>query len=377
MHDVAAGQWKLELVWSVIYFSAFAVLLLYRKLLPQVLSEHKTLLLLLLWTGISVIWSADPGLSFRKFIALIGSAVVGLVLSLRFRLHEQARLLAASMAIAALISLVVSLKSPAMFPATEQAGDAWHGIFSHKNVLGRAMAFGAISALCIIKRRVSSLAAVSAFLAFAYLIFRAHSQTAMAVTLIACLLVACSLMACWKWRDLVGGGALLSLLVMSCVAIAAVHLGLIAGWFHRDLTLTGRSKIWEFAWLNVMQRPLLGYGYSGFWWVASDSRQTLSLLHYATPHAHNGFLDLSLQIGFVGTLLFAAGWIVNWIAAFRHLRAADGADRWPVIFLTCMLIYSCTENSLLVPNSLLWIVYISTAFGLSSQSRYITGGVQA
>ena len=155
----------------------------------------------------------------------------------------------------------------------------------------------------------------------------------------------------------------------ACAAAVASHAESVAAWLQRDLTLTGRAKIWELAWLSVERNPLLGYGYNAYWWVSGDSYQTLALLRYATPHAHNGFLDLTLQIGLIGAALFAVVWINSMFAALRFLRSSADAERWPVLFLSCLLLYSFTENGLMIPNSLLWIMFVAATVGLSREMR--------
>lgn len=372
-HDVAGGQWELEVVWAVVYLSAGALLLMYRTLLMDVIGHNKLLVLLLCWTALSVLWSEDPAVSARKFVALGGSTLFGLALAFRFRLRELAMLVAGSMAIAAVISLVVSLCNPAAFPVTEQAGDAWNGIFSHKNVLGRSMAFGAIAFLSWPGRDLQSyIVSLGGFGLCAWLIVRSHSQTAMLVIICALTLVLFAAVARWRWRESVGVGVLAILPATAGATLVATHAEPIAAWLHRDITLTGRAKIWDLAWLSVAQHPLLGYGYSAYWWISGDSFQTLALLHYATPHAHNGVLDLALQIGLVGVVLVGALWMLNWLAALKHLRLSENGERWPVLFLTCLIVYSFTESTLLVPNSLLWIMFVAVAVGLSCETRQRT-----
>ncbi|HEX8926486.1 MAG TPA: O-antigen ligase family protein [Terriglobales bacterium] len=369
-HDVAGGQWELETAWAIAYVSVAAFLLLHRSLLLGVFIKNKLLLVLLCWAALSAAWSADAAVTLRKFAALFGSALFGVAVALRFRLREQAMLVAVSMAIAAAISVAISLYDPAMFPSTEQAVSSWNGIFSHKNVLGRSMAFGAIAFLAWPRRSLPSWAfSLGGFALCGFLIIRSHSQTAMLVTLCALVLVCSAPVARWRWRDALGAGTLLLLPATACAAAVASHAESVAAWLQRDLTLTGRARIWELAWLSVERNPLLGYGYSAYWWVSDESYQTLGLLHYATPHAHNGFLDLTLQIGLIGAALFAVVWIRSLFAALRFLRSSADAELWPVLFLSCLLLYSFTENALMIPNSLLWIMFVAVAVGLSREMR--------
>lgn len=67
--------------------------------------------------------------------------------------------------------------------------------------------------------------------------------------------------------------------------------------FGRDESLTGRNEIWDRLMPYVDSRPLFGHGYGGFW--TDEMRQTTD----AT--AHNGYLDIILNMGIVGLFLFA------------------------------------------------------------------------
>jgi exopolysaccharide production protein ExoQ len=67
----------------------------------------------------------------------------------------------------------------------------------------------------------------------------------------------------------------------------------------RDATLTGRTDIWAGLLPDLMRQPMLGYGFSGFWTIARINEHQIG-------EAHNGYLDVCLQLGVVGLLLTAA-----------------------------------------------------------------------
>jgi O-antigen ligase len=159
------------------------------------------------------------------------------------------------------------------------------------------------------------------------------------------------------------------LLIVACapaVWIAFAQGDTLLASLHRDVTFTGRARIWSFALLSFFRQPWLGYGYGAFWWVSSESRQALALIGYPTPHAHNGFLDLGLQLGFLGIALFLAGWVVALSRAVRNVHTTTApSSRWPLLYLLFVVFYSLTENSLLAPNSLLWILYVAACCRVS------------
>ena len=57
----------------------------------------------------------------------------------------------------------------------------------------------------------------------------------------------------------------------------------------------------------ISKRPLLGYGYGGFWrGLSGESGNVISYVGFGVPHAHSGYLNIWLQIGAVGLGLFLA-----------------------------------------------------------------------
>lgn len=61
----------------------------------------------------------------------------------------------------------------------------------------------------------------------------------------------------------------------------------------REETLTGRSEIWETLIPYALKEPIIGYGFGGFW---TNEMKKIAIV----GHAHNGYLDMILSLGFVG-----------------------------------------------------------------------------
>lgn len=361
-HEVVEGTPGLQLLWAGFYVIVALLLIPCAKTISVVLAENKSLALLLVLCLVSAAWFADPAVTLRKSAALIGTSLLGLLLALRFDLRGQLCLIAASLGIAAIASLIAALFFPSSFPATEFAPAAWNGIFSHKNLLGRSMCLGTLAFLSLERRGLQSylLSFIGAAFCFAMLL-ASHSQTALIVLLAMLLLMAALKLFSCEWRRALGSALLLLVGCLPLVWIAIAQRSELAVLLGRNSTMTGRTRIWEVAALSIAQRPWLGYGYGAFWWVASESRQAIALIGYPTPHAHNGFLDLALQLGFVGLVAFAAVSLFAFIAAVHYLRSNPGREaQWPLLYLVFTVLYSFSESSLLAPNSLVWILFIAS-----------------
>lgn len=107
--------------------------------------------------------------------------------------------------------------------------------------------------------------------------------------------------------------------------------------FGRDETLTGRSDIWTTLVPYAMQKPILGYGHGGFW---TDAMRQLT-----SSHAHNGYLDVVLNLGFVGLLLF----IIFLMFCSRKAQKIMIKDfDWGVLlicFLLIIVVHNIAESS--------------------------------
>ena len=76
----------------------------------------------------------------------------------------------------------------------------------------------------------------------------------------------------------------------------------------KDVTLTGRTILWESAGKLISERPLFGVGYAGFWRIENSDAQFLwdamDVEQGAPFNFHNTPLDLMVNVGIVGMLLF-------------------------------------------------------------------------
>jgi O-antigen ligase len=95
------------------------------------------------------------------------------------------------------------------------------------------------------------------------------------------------------------------LLVATGVTVFTAQVDLLTSLLGRSATLSGRTDIWASAWDAASTRPLHGYGFGGVW--GSDVPPTDEIwrqLRFEAFHAHNGYLDLFLQVGLIGIALF-------------------------------------------------------------------------
>ena len=165
----------------------------------------------------------------------------------------------------------------------------------------------------------------------------------------------------------IGIGTLQPFLGGSSVVSTASVLG-------RDATLTGRTDIWAGLIPDVMSNPILGSGFGSFWIPATREAHQIG-------EAHNGYLDVVLETGFVG-LLFTAILLLSSCRQAQKVMAHDfDWGSLTICFLVMALVHNITESSI---NSLasgltailLFLVVISTGATSSRTAKENAGRIQ-
>jgi exopolysaccharide production protein ExoQ len=323
---------------------------------------------------LSSLWSLAPGLSFYHGLQLLMTMLVGLVLRERFGLAGVAKLLWAALGIALLLSLGVSL---ANVPGTRMWEGEWMGVFGHKNVLGAAMTLLVYTsaALAWLGWRPFLCVAIAGLAGFVLLM--SWSGAAM-ITLFA---VAVSSIAISAWRSGLKSVAVLGALVVSASAAAGMLLTaaqqdlptLVLGVLGKDVTLTGRTVLWDFGMSQVEATPILGVGYKAFWETPVTSGAYLR--HWMGQELwtfHNNYIDVLVGLGALGLIAFVIGIVVslaNAISRFSSNRSPINA--WALFFLVHILVVSMAEDTLFYNHSLYQALLVIVGVRLSSGAAIV------
>lgn len=124
----------------------------------------------------------------------------------------------------------------------------------------------------------------------------------------------------------------------------------------RDATLTGRTELWEVV-LQMQHHPILGFGFDTFW--LGDRLKTLQDRWYFRPtQAHNGYIELYLNLGVVGLLVFS-GVVFSCYTKAREILLSSQErteqinwGRLGMAFLFVYLMYNYTEAAFKTPHFL-------------------------
>ncbi|MCQ4346622.1 O-antigen ligase family protein [Pseudomonas stutzeri] len=337
-----------------VYF--FIFLINAKRLLPHIkIIALPTILTVFIFS--SIIWSDAPFRTFviAAFLALQILAIVVILKTITF--EEFFDYLATACLIASLLCLIFIFFIPSYGKMTHVFPGAWQGIFIHKNVLGRFAVFSSTIFLVLILYRKSTLTWSGLFSSIT-LVFGCGSATA-AIGFVICA-ATLLILSNRKWL-LISAGFSASIITSAYLLIPNIIPKILAA-FEKSETLTGRTTIWELAVESINKNPLFGYGMGGFWGT-SEAAVLRAWSGWFVPHAHNGFLEIALQIGYIGLIAFT----------LIHLKAiSDAIDiyfdklskkikykEWPLLFVIFSLIYGAGEANYLRPNSFIQLALYS------------------
>jgi O-antigen ligase len=106
-------------------------------------------------------------------------------------------------------------------------------------------------------------------------------------------------------------------------------------------TLTGRIPLWNFLISNYLDaRPLLGYGFQGFWSPEHILRVSASQ-DWLIMHAHSGYLNLVLELGYVGLVLFSVVLLLTVRRSYVYFRMTRDVS-W--LFMTCLIVWAIVAS---------------------------------
>jgi O-antigen ligase len=146
----------------------------------------------------------------------------------------------------------------------------------------------------------------------------------------------------------------------------------------RDTTLTGRTGLWAQL-VSMNSAPLLGTGFETFW--LGPRAEAIWRIYWWHPNqAHNGYLEILLNLGGVGVLLLGVQVVGGYINVTRSLRDGQAFGRFRLALLMAALLLNVTEAAFKVMHPV-WIAFLIAAANLreptEAVSRVAFEGLQA
>jgi exopolysaccharide production protein ExoQ len=350
----------------VIYGITILLLLARWRTTLMTLARHKLLLLFLLLVVGSSLWSDLPGESWRKGLNTIATSCFGVYTASRYSLKEQLQHLTIALGLATVFSLLFSLGVPGSAIEVGANAGSWRGPLTQKNLLARLMVLTMTCNLLAIWQFQRGQVFYWSMLALSTaMLLLTGSKTGLLVLLV--LLALIPLYRALRLKDTV----MIPILIAVILVVGTVSTMLLGNWeailvgLGRDPSLSGRTELWESAIGKIMEKPWLGYGYRAFWQSQGEATEIWKALGYEPPHAHNGYLNTSLDLGLVGLGLFGVSLIVSYARSLQYLRLSRGViGLFPILYVTFMFMYNHTESTIVEHNSIFWAEFVAMSLAL-------------
>jgi O-antigen ligase len=378
--DVARGQ---------TYRAALAPPLNWRKF-------PKTITAFLLLATLSIAWSYYPGASALGVTLQLITTLAALFLAVTLTWPELLRTLAGALRWVLALSLVFELfvavvVQHEVLPFFVDYGTAdvpnafyWsrglllnggpiEGIVANRNLLGFIALIAIIVFTVQLRARIVRRNAGLIWLALAVGMLLLTRSATVTVSLVA--VVTALLFALWARRlhdhhrrPLYVVAAASVLAIAAALALFSSQLFALLG---RSDDLTGRFDIWASVTELALDRPLFGWGWVSYWVPWVEPFNDLAVRKGVTYlQAHNAWLDVWLQLGIIGVVLFAALvfstlWRAWFLAVDRTRLGIEDTEPFavsallPLLLLAALIAQSVAESRLLIESG--WVILIVLA----------------
>ena len=344
----------------------------------KVLNTNWPILAFYLYCLVSVIWSDFSAVSFKRWTKAIADVAMIVIIVTDGQPVAALRRIFARVGF---ILIPASLLYIKYYPALGRNYDPWTGaqfntgVTLNKNILGSTtylLLLGATWRLLALLRsdeqtvpRNRHLLAQGSLLAMGiYLLTITHSSTS---SLCFAIGVGLLLVTSIRFVRLHAGSVhviVLILLVTAGMAALLAGTGGVASALGRDSTFSGRTDIWADV-IPLAPNWLVGAGFESFW-LSPYVHQRLAVLIPGLPlnEAHNGYIEIYLELGCVGLGLLVLVLIDGYRRSVSAFRREPALASLFIAYILTAVVYCLTEAGFRMVGAI-WIFLLLSIIGAS------------
>ncbi len=345
-----------------------------KRIIALIRSASPLLGIVCLCVFLSISLSVNVGSSLRSFLAVALLTVGPIFYRARYGSVETFEGLAKFAIAAAFINILYTAAFPQFAVMRGSYAGMVKGAFYHKNMLGQ---FSTTNFILLLpfksgpRLRYFDLLRWTAMLLYLILIVLAKSSTAVVLLSIGvAVFYGMNVVQRFPGRlfrsfVVLLGFALLGFLVS--VALMGVAQA-VAESFGKDLTLSGRTNVWEQLLPLISERPLSGWGFALF--RQPEIMEQYVRLTWDAQSTHNTYIELALNMGIPATVIWTSFVVTRLLGKMTSSPANQLvaiARRKEIVIILLILIGAFTEAGMMLAPFILWPHTVIALSGLGPE----------
>jgi hypothetical protein len=352
-----------RVVYSCLVAGALLVLSLRWARVIALLQANGLVVAFLLYCVLSLTWADYPDVGFKRWVKAAGDFLMVLIVVSDPAPSVAIRRLLTRVGFVLIPLSVLMIK---YYPDISRYYDVWDwstyysGVTTNKNSLG---------VICLIFGLTSVWRFLAALKMVVWLFRLANSMTALS-----CFLLGIVVLLVLQFRPVLRQPLLAHALTVSLIAVPSAVLfgGLNPGVLEmmgRNPTLTDRTLIWDLllrittdTWSGTVPMGLnpgewIGTGFENFW-LGQRLIRVWSVYKWGPNQAHNGYLEVFLNLGWIGIAMVGAILLVGYRTVMARLRHSPSTGKLMLAFFVVGIVYNFTEAALFRIMAPAWFVLL-------------------
>jgi O-antigen ligase len=371
-------------IFCVLILASIVVLFRRNINIPAICKDNIWITVFYVYCCVSILWSDFPLVSSKRLIKGLGNILAILIVLTEKNWVEALNKIMRRSGIILIPLSVIFIK---YFPEIGRYYDGWTGNVSFSGVSYNKNGLGCLCLICGLfffwnmmdglKNRYESegkkdiLSYLVIFIMIIWLMYLANSATSLTCFLIGILIVS------WNIFPVFRRNYKTILIVLSITGVFMYifdnEFGFLDAYtasIGRDASFTGRDKIWELA-LSGVSNPWIGTGYESYWDGNKIKNIMKKFWDFPINEAHNGYLDVYLNLGYIGVVIIFAVILSACREILRKIIEHHDFGIFCLGFIIVLLIYNLTETAFKDTHPL-WSLFLLMA--IKCRFQIWTGG---
>ena len=356
---------------DVLYFltliiAGMSVLARRHVAIGEYLRSNPWLAAIFIYGFLAIVWSDFPFIAFKRWVKTLGHPIMALIILTD---PNPANALRTVMKRCAYLMMPLSVLFIKYYPEYGRGFSYWtgeaynNGIMHNKNELGYVcMVFFIFFFWNLLtrhriedrrERREEFLLSVGFLYMIGWLLYMAHSATALVTTAVGVVTISMLGLRIVSKR-FIGTYVIVAVLVAVVAQLSFDVYAKVLVLLGRDATLTDRTELWADC-LALVSNPILGAGFESFW--LGDRLEVLQAKWAWRPNqAHSGYIETYLNLGIIGVFLLIGLLISTFRKISKQLLTDFDFARLRLGFLFAIIFYNYTEAAFKAVH-LVWTVF--------------------